>query len=191
MKEIEKLFKKIINKTLNKIYTFNFFKRTQIIGFSWEFGFMMYLMGGATIVYPIVSYLFTIVLFDFSFLSVWSLIIFFFSFFLSGIVFGFRISISEKFLIFYPTIFFIPYNRLKVRLSNVNFKEADLGNKSNEVCIYHDKDDWCEMGFCDWITIKNLKKCYEIGGNDNYKFLLRVITNDVKSKIDKSYTRLK
>lgn len=178
MKEIEKIFKQIVNK----IYLFTLFQRTQIIGLSWEVGFMTYLMGGFGIAYPIMSYVFTIFLFEFSFISIWSLIIFFLSLFLFGIIFGFRISISEKHLIFYPTIFFIPYNRIKVNLSNVNFKEIDTVSESNQVYIYHEYDPWCEMGFCDWVKIKSIKKCYEIGGNENYDVLLKIIKSKLLGK---------
>lgn len=182
MEKIQKTLNKIIEKTLNKIYIFTLWKRTQIIGFSWQFGFMLYLIGGYICIYPIVSYFFTIILFEFHFISIWSLIIFFFSFLLSGIAYGYRISISEKFLIFYPTIFFIPYGRIKASLSDICFKNKCLFNKNSKICIYHEDDPWCEMGFCDWVEIKNYKKSYAIGNNNNYEILLQKIKKTIELK---------
>jgi len=169
---------------LDFIGHFELGKTSYLFGFSWKFGWLIYLQG-CVLIHPLLLFLILHITGQSfaghsTYFSIESLIALVLGFVIMAVGFGYRVAVSEEYFKLYLTVMFIPYKGFKARTEQVRFDELKDTDSKGSVSIYMDSDPWAEMGFEDWVEVKFEDKKFDIGDNGNYAELYAKIKEVVE-----------
>jgi hypothetical protein len=162
-------------------------RTSYLFGFSWKFGWLIYLQA-SVLIHPLLLLL----VLHFSgrsfaghetFFSLESLIALGLGFIIMGVGFGYRVVVSKEHFKLHLTMLFIPYKGFTARTADVRFEEGRETDSEGTVCIYKDSDPWAEMSFEDWVQVSHAGKKYDIGDNGNYATLYAKIKEAVEKHV--------